>query len=77
MQKLEKTFTCPVCIQVLVDPVILSCSHNICLQCAKFLISVTSLRENQVRPTQKNLISCPVCRHHTFVPNYSVEVSGR
>lgn len=54
--------------QVLVDPVILTCSHNVCLQCAKFLISVTCLRENQ-----KNLISCPICRHHTFVPNYSVE----
>lgn len=68
MQKLEKTFACPVCMQVLADPVILTCSHNMCLQCAKFLISVTCLRENQ-----KNLISCPVCRHHTFVPNYSVE----
>ena len=42
---IEKDFSCPVCLDVLKDPVILKCSHNICLSCANSLIA---LKENQV-----------------------------
>lgn len=67
---IEKDFSCPVCLDVLKDPVILKCSHNICLSCANSLIA---LKENQVNSRQKRIISCPICRGGTYVPGVLAE----
>ena len=67
---IEKDFSCPVCLDVLKDPVILKCSHNICLSCANSLIA---LKENQVTFDQQRIIVCPICRGGTYVPGFLAE----
>jgi len=44
----EKNFTCPVCLDVLCNPVVLSCTHRFCWSC--------------LSKTSACLQACPVCR---------------
>ncbi|XP_013210466.1 E3 ubiquitin-protein ligase TRIM31-like [Microtus ochrogaster] len=59
--KLRKDMTCPVCIEILRDPVTTDCGHNFCLQCI-----------NQVGKTAENP-QCPLCKlpmnKNAFRPN--------
>ncbi|CAO2636280.1 E3 ubiquitin-protein ligase TRIM31 [Lemmus lemmus] len=59
--KLLEDMTCPICMEILQDPVTIDCGHNFCLQCI-----------NQVGKTTENL-QCPLCRlpvnKNTFRPN--------
>ncbi|XP_041491095.1 E3 ubiquitin-protein ligase TRIM31-like [Microtus oregoni] len=48
--KLMEDVTCPICIEILQDPVTTDCGHNFCLQCI-----------NQVGKTTENL-QCPLCK---------------
>lgn len=36
--KLEEVFKCPICQDLLVDPVTLNCTHNICMACVKRIL---------------------------------------
>ncbi len=40
---------CPVCLDMIVEPVTLPCRHEICVQCFKMTLEVTAM-------------SCPLCR---------------
>ncbi|CAO2636279.1 E3 ubiquitin-protein ligase TRIM31 [Lemmus lemmus] len=59
--KLLEDMTCPICMEILQDPVTIDCGHNFCLQCI-----------NQVGKTTENL-QCPLCKlpvnKNTFRPN--------
>lgn len=52
----EDDLTCPVCCDIFVDPVLLSCSHSFCRSCLKKCRD-TGLRE------------CPVCRKKALKSN--------
>uniref|UniRef100_A0AAY4CWK4 Tripartite motif-containing protein 16-like n=1 Tax=Denticeps clupeoides TaxID=299321 RepID=A0AAY4CWK4_9TELE len=54
----QDLFTCSVCLDLLKDPVTLSCGHNYCMSCIK------SCWDEE---DQKGVYSCPQCRH-TFTP---------
>ncbi|XP_041667026.1 nuclear factor 7, brain-like [Cheilinus undulatus] len=57
--KLEEDLSCPVCLDVFEDPVILSCCHSFCRECVE-----KSWKEKEVK-------ECPVCkRRHSkdFLP---------
>ncbi|XP_028851417.1 tripartite motif-containing protein 16-like isoform X1 [Denticeps clupeoides] len=54
----QDLFTCSVCLDLLKDPVTLSCGHNYCMSCIKNCWD---------EEDQKGVYSCPQCRH-TFTP---------
>ncbi|XP_041948545.1 tripartite motif-containing protein 16-like [Alosa sapidissima] len=54
----EDSFTCPVCLDLLRDPVAISCGHNYCMRCIKGCWD---------QEDQKEVYSCPLCKH-TFTP---------
>lgn len=45
---LDKSCTCPVCLEILQSPVILQCSHNLCLACANDIIQMAKISQEQV-----------------------------
>uniref|UniRef100_A0A672TG70 RING-type domain-containing protein n=1 Tax=Sinocyclocheilus grahami TaxID=75366 RepID=A0A672TG70_SINGR len=53
-----RQFSCPICMDLLRDPVTIPCGHNYCKECIK------SYWEQK---NQKKLCSCPECRQ-TFSP---------
>ncbi|XP_076130705.1 tripartite motif-containing protein 16-like [Alosa pseudoharengus] len=53
----EDSFTCPVCLDLLRDPVAIPCGHNFCMRCIKGCWD----------QDQKGVYSCPLCKH-TFTP---------
>ncbi|XP_049989330.1 E3 ubiquitin-protein ligase TRIM31-like [Alexandromys fortis] len=59
--KLLEDVICPICMEILRNPVTIDCGHNFCLQCI-----------NQVGETTENL-QCPLCKlpvnKNTFRPN--------
>ncbi|XP_028641304.1 E3 ubiquitin-protein ligase TRIM31 [Grammomys surdaster] len=59
--QLQEEVTCPICMDILQEPVTIDCGHNFCLQCI-----------SQVGETSKN-IQCPLCKlsvsKDTFRPN--------
>lgn len=59
--QLQEEVTCPICMEILQDPVTIDCGHNFCLQCI-----------SQVGKTSEK-IQCPLCKlsvnKNTFRPN--------
>lgn len=60
-RQLHEDVTCPICMEILVDPVTIDCGHNFCLLCIR--------RDGK---TSEN-IKCPLCQcsvgKNTFRPN--------
>ncbi|XP_076123377.1 tripartite motif-containing protein 16-like [Alosa pseudoharengus] len=54
----EESFTCPVCLDLLKDPVGIQCGHNFCMRCIKGCWD---------QEDEKGVYSCPLCKH-TFTP---------
>lgn len=59
--QMQEDVTCPICLEILQDPVTIDCGHNFCLKCI-----------NQIGKTSENIL-CPLCKcsvsKNTFRPN--------
>eukprot|EP00929_Paragymnodinium_shiwhaense_P115636 TRINITY_DN8462_c0_g1_i1.p1 TRINITY_DN8462_c0_g1~~TRINITY_DN8462_c0_g1_i1.p1 ORF type:complete len:679 (+),score=131.40 TRINITY_DN8462_c0_g1_i1:88-2124(+) len=56
--QLEATEHCPICFEIITDPVELSCKHRFCWKC--FVLGPIAFQPGEYRISQ-----CPVCRHET------------
>ncbi|XP_076126957.1 tripartite motif-containing protein 16-like [Alosa pseudoharengus] len=54
----EESFTCPVCLELLKDPVTIHCGHTFCMRCIKGCWD---------QEDQERVYSCPLCTH-VFTP---------
>lgn len=63
METLESELTCPICLELFEDPVLLPCAHSLCSHCAhRILVSHCGTHE----PVEAiSVFQCPTCRHVT------------
>ncbi|XP_069604748.1 probable E3 ubiquitin-protein ligase MID2 isoform X2 [Ranitomeya imitator] len=61
METLESELTCPICLELFEDPLLLPCAHSLCFTCAhRILVSGNSSSEI-VEPVPA--FQCPTCRY--------------
>uniref|UniRef100_A0A8C3LV10 Midline 2 n=1 Tax=Chrysolophus pictus TaxID=9089 RepID=A0A8C3LV10_CHRPC len=61
METLESELTCPICLELFEDPLLLPCAHSLCFSCAhRILLSGCSSGES-IEPL--NAFQCPTCRY--------------
>ncbi|XP_026530486.1 probable E3 ubiquitin-protein ligase MID2 isoform X2 [Notechis scutatus] len=61
METLESELTCPICLELFEDPLLLPCAHSLCFSCAhRILVSSCSSGES-LEPIAA--FQCPTCRH--------------
>ncbi|KAJ8338410.1 hypothetical protein SKAU_G00373760 [Synaphobranchus kaupii] len=61
MDTLESELTCPICLELFEDPLLLPCAHSLCFNCAhRILVSHCSTNE----PIESiSAFQCPTCRY--------------
>lgn len=61
MDALESELTCPICLELFEDPLLLPCAHSLCFGCAhRILVSHCASNE----PVQSiGAFQCPTCRY--------------
>ncbi|KAM9042474.1 E3 ubiquitin-protein ligase Midline-1 isoform 2-T6 [Megaptera novaeangliae] len=61
METLESELTCPICLELFEDPLLLPCAHSLCFSCAhRILVSHCATNESVESVTA---FQCPTCRH--------------
>lgn len=61
METLESELTCPICLELFEDPLLLPCAHSLCFSCAhRILVSSCSSGE-AIEPI--TAFQCPTCRY--------------
>ncbi|XP_071425562.1 probable E3 ubiquitin-protein ligase MID2 [Pithys albifrons albifrons] len=61
METLESELTCPICLELFEDPLLLPCAHSLCFSCAhRILVSSCSSNES-IEPI--TAFQCPTCRY--------------
>ncbi|XP_004689900.1 PREDICTED: E3 ubiquitin-protein ligase Midline-1 isoform X3 [Condylura cristata] len=61
METLESELTCPICLELFEDPLLLPCAHSLCFNCAhRILVSHCATNEPVDSITA---FQCPTCRH--------------
>ncbi|XP_077891258.1 E3 ubiquitin-protein ligase Midline-1 isoform X3 [Ictidomys tridecemlineatus] len=61
METLESELTCPICLELFEDPLLLPCAHSLCFNCAhRILVSHCATNESV---ESISAFQCPTCRH--------------
>ncbi|XP_078595388.1 uncharacterized protein LOC144872762 [Branchiostoma floridae x Branchiostoma japonicum] len=60
MESLAEELTCPVCLDLYEQPVLLPCAHSLCKRCAGVFFAGISVAQKHIR--------CPSCRHKFLLP---------
>uniref|UniRef100_A0A3B4AC92 RING-type E3 ubiquitin transferase n=1 Tax=Periophthalmus magnuspinnatus TaxID=409849 RepID=A0A3B4AC92_9GOBI len=61
MDALESELTCPICLELFEDPLLLPCAHSLCFGCAhRILVSHCATNESV---QQISAFQCPTCRY--------------
>ncbi len=59
-EQIQSTLKCPICMDWFKDPILLDCSHSLCLECARRF----ALHEGG---TTTAMLTCPLCKEVTAV----------
>ncbi|XP_028846828.1 E3 ubiquitin-protein ligase Midline-1 isoform X2 [Denticeps clupeoides] len=61
METLESELTCPICLELFDDPLLLPCAHSLCFTCAHRILVSHSTPSEPVESI--NAFQCPTCRY--------------
>lgn len=62
MDTLESELTCPICLELFEDPLLLPCAHSLCFHCAhRILTSHCATFDESSKPP--SAFQCPTCRY--------------
>ncbi|KAM9127955.1 putative E3 ubiquitin-protein ligase MID2 isoform 1-T7 [Pangshura tecta] len=71
METLESELTCPICLELFEDPLLLPCAHSLCFSCAhRILVSSCSSSES-IEPI--TAFQCPTCRYVISLNHHGLE----
>ena len=72
----DPNLICPICHDVLEDPVPLQCAHNFCRSCLMSYQEITSQKAKSRKFSFKGVsIMCPTCRHLAVIDDQSPKTS--
>uniref|UniRef100_A0A7N5ZX89 RING-type E3 ubiquitin transferase n=1 Tax=Anabas testudineus TaxID=64144 RepID=A0A7N5ZX89_ANATE len=71
METLESELTCPICLELFEDPLLLPCAHSLCFNCAhRILVSHCSTS----KPLESiSAFQCPTCRYVITLNHHGLE----
>ncbi|MEE6525564.1 hypothetical protein FKM82_025639 [Ascaphus truei] len=61
METLESELTCPICLELFEDPLLLPCAHSLCFSCAHRILVSGCASSETVEPV--SAFQCPTCRY--------------
>ncbi|KAM4664249.1 putative E3 ubiquitin-protein ligase MID2 [Discoglossus pictus] len=61
METLESELTCPICLELFEDPLLLPCAHSLCFTCAHRILVSGCASSESVEPVP--VFQCPTCRY--------------
>ncbi|XP_056394325.1 probable E3 ubiquitin-protein ligase MID2 isoform X2 [Hyla sarda] len=61
METLESELTCPICLELFEDPLLLPCAHSLCFSCANRILVSGNPSSDIVEPV--TAFQCPTCRY--------------
>ncbi|XP_073456678.1 probable E3 ubiquitin-protein ligase MID2 isoform X1 [Aquarana catesbeiana] len=61
METLESELTCPICLELFEDPLLLPCAHSLCFSCAHRILVSGNSSSDLVEPV--TAFQCPTCRY--------------
>lgn len=68
--RMEEDLTCPVCLELFADPLMLPCSHSVCKKC------LSDIHTSRTKAGKEGL-ECPSCRRHHTLSDEKVELLPR
>lgn len=61
METLESELTCPICLELFEDPLLLPCAHSLCFSCAHRILVSSCAPGEPLEPL--SAFQCPTCRY--------------
>ncbi|XP_018104725.1 E3 ubiquitin-protein ligase Midline-1 isoform X2 [Xenopus laevis] len=61
METLESELTCPICLELFEDPLLLPCAHSLCFNCAHRILVSHCANNESIESI--NAFQCPTCRY--------------
>ncbi|KAL7866291.1 hypothetical protein SRHO_G00115380 [Serrasalmus rhombeus] len=62
MDTLESELTCPICLELFEDPLLLPCAHSLCFNCAQRIL-ITHCASSPEPSHPASTFQCPTCRY--------------